>query len=441
MYDDIAGLQFTLETDGFDRFEAACVRDEQSAREFLVGQHGITEMFVLQTCQRYELYVSGSRASEVLTDLLEKIGLDAENTDRLLQGDAVVDHLFHVACGLESGVLGEDEILGQLRDAYSRAIENDTLGDTLGHVVLKALRVGERARTETSINEGSVSLGSITVQRARRELNSLSEEPTTLDDATVLVIGAGDVASQVVKALVNRSDPERLTVANRSPERAAMLLETLDGEAIALEELTDELLGETDVLISATGSPDRVVRAGDLQGHSLVAIDLANPRDIAVDVEGTVRLVRIDDVLSTQNDGLRRRQQAIPAVEEIISDEREHLVEQLRIEEVDDTLGELYSNAHELREAELEQAQTRLAESGEPLSDSQAAVVREFSESLLHKLLHPKANALREAAASDETETVEAWLELFEEASTGVAIRESHQGTTDDESVNQPLKE
>lgn len=440
MYDDIAGLQFTLETDGFDRFEAACVRDEQSARAFLVGQRGIAEAFVLQTCQRYELYVSGPRASEVLKDLLEKIGLDAGNTDRLLQGDAVVNHLFHVACGLESGVLGEDEILGQLRDAYRRATENDTLGETLGHVVLKALRVGERARTETAINEGSVSLGSITVQRARRELQSLPDGPTTLDDATFVVIGAGDVASQVVKALANRTDPEKLIVANRTPERASMLLDTLDGQAITLEQLSDEVLCETDVLISATGSPDRVVSAGDLTGHTLVAIDLANPRDIAVDVDGSVRLVRIDDVLSTQNEGLRRRQQAIPVVEEIISAEREQLTEQLRIEEVDDTLGDLYSSAHELREAELEQAQTRLAECGEPLSDSQVAVVREFSESLLNKLLHPKADALREAAAKDDRETVETWLDLFEEASRGVEIRENHDGS-DDEPVNQPLNE
>lgn len=418
MYDDVACLRFTLETDGFDRFEAACLHEEDSVREFLLDRGGIEEVLVLRTCQRYELYVYGPRAQRHLSGLVEK--LDFESTDdHLLTGGAVVDHLFRVACGLESGVLGEDEIIGQVREAYRRASEGDALGGPLDTITLKALRTGERARTETSINEGAVSLGSITVEYAREELVEFSDtDDASLDSSHALVVGAGDVSQQVLKALVHRG-VNSVTVANRTKANAASLAAQVDGEAIALSDLGDEEFAAADLLVTTTGATERVIGIGDLVGHELVVVDLANPRDVdpAVGDLEDVRLVSIDEVLSVRNEGLERRETAVPAVEALIEEERQRLGEQLRAERVDGALDQIYSQSHALREEELDRALDRLRVEDEPLSETQKAVIQDFSAALINKLLHPKTSALRQAAATDDRETLDAWLTLFDQKS------------------------
>lgn len=427
MYDDIAGLRFTLEADGFDRFETACGHDESSVRTFLLETDGIEEAFVLQTCQRYELYAHGPGARDHLASLGRTIGVDLDADDRLVVGNRAVDHLLRVACGLESGVLGEDEILGQLRGAYKRASEADALGGTLDTVVLKALRVGERARTETDINRGRVSLGSVTLDRARQELGAI-DSVDSLSECTILVIGAGEVAELVVKALDHRlggdsaEEPDAATdgsivIANRTLETAERLADTVGGEAIQLEAIDSETLSATDVLVSATGADDRVLRIGDVVGHELVVFDLANPRDVdpAVDDLADVRLVSIDEVLAAKSNGIERRKAAIPEVEAIIDEELKRLRTQLRAERIDDSLGQIYAHAHGLRESEFDRAIDRLEAEGDPLSETQEAAIRDFSEALINKLLHPKTTALKQAAAADDRETVETWLQLFDD--------------------------
>ena len=443
MYDDVAGLRFTLEEDGFERFEIACSHEESSVRSFLLGKEGIDEALVLRTCQRYELYLHGPEATDVLKGLGQKIGVDVSpDSDRLLVGNSVVEHLFRVACGLESGVLGEDEILGQLRGAYKRASEADALGDTLDTIALKALRVSERARTETRINEGRVSLGSVTLDRAREELPAVSGVDE-LQDANVLVVGAGEVAQLVVKALAHRiavddtDDEASLTVANRTLENAEELAAVVGGEAVALVDLGDDHLSAADLVVTATGADDRVLSIADLVGHELVVFDLANPRDVdpAVDDLDDVELVTIEDVLSVRNDGLQQREAAIPAVEEIIAEERVRLAEQLRAEEVDDTLSQIYSRAHERREAEFERALDRLDAESEQLTPEQEAAMRDFSEALVNKLLHPKTTALRQAAATDDRKTVDAWLTLFDRTVDEIAVddvRETAESDSDE---------
>lgn len=418
MYDDVACLRFTLETDGFDRFEAACLHEEDSVREFLLAREDIEEVLVLRTCQRYELYAYGPRAQHHLSGILEKLDFESAD-DQLLTGRAVVDHLFRVACGLESGVLGEDEILGQFREAYRRASEAETLGGPLDTIALKALRTGERARTETGINEGGVSLGSITVEYAREELLTFTEtDDAPLDSSHALVVGAGDVGRQVLKALVHRG-VDSVTVVNRTKANAASLAAQVDGDAIALSNLGDQEFATADLLVTATGADERLIGIGDLVGHELVVVDLANPRDVdpAVDDLEDVRLVSIDEVLSVRNEGLERRERAVPAVEALIEEERQRLGEQLRAERVDGALDQIYSQSHALREDELDRALDRLRAEGEPLSETQTAVMRDFSTALINKLLHPKTSALRQAAATDDRETLDAWLTLFDQKS------------------------
>ena len=408
MLTDVAGLTISLDAIGIEGFEAACTLDESTARERLRSHPGVEEAYVVRTCQRYEFYARGSKAAPALAELVESLTPEDTPAPDPQTGDESITHLFRVACGLESGVLGENEILGQLRDGYKRASDDGTLDGPLNTIVLKALRVGERARTETAINEGTVSLGSVTVERAADLVGDLS-------GTTVLVIGAGEVAELVVKALGHRTkSADSILVANRTLDRAADLAAAVDGRAIGLEDVSAHL-DEIDVLVSATGAPERILTRTDLAGHDLAVFDLANPRDVdpeAAELPG-VDLVGLEELFAVREDGLGRRKRAVPRVEALIEEERERLCKQLRAERVDDALGEIYSNAHALRERELDEALERLEGIDEGLTETQEETIRTFSEALINKLLHPKTTALRQAAANDDRGTVDAWLELL----------------------------
>lgn len=404
----VAGASVTLAEAGFDGFESA-PDDERRLRQRLIDSADVDEALAIRTCQRIEVYAQGEHARDAVVDVL----VDVESVDEAevchTLGEATVTHLFRVACGLESGVLGEGEILGQLRNSYHRASEAGALGSTLDTIGLKALRVGERARSETAIGEGAVSLGSVTVELAEERLGGLQ-------DATVTVVGAGEVAGLVVAALDRRApDLDRLVVANRTHSEAEELAGTADGEAVPMEALR-ATLEETDLLVSATGAAGTVIAPTDLEGTELLAIDLANPRDVdpvATSIPG-IELLTLEDVLSTRIEGIEARREAIPAVERIVEEERERLKRQLRAERVDETLSEIYSRAHGTRTAELTEAISRLEALEEPLSETQESVIREFSVALVNKLLHPKTAALRQAAASDDRATVDAWLQLLD---------------------------
>ena len=410
---DVAGLSITLDAVGFEEFETACDLEEATARERLVSQPGVEEAYVVRTCQRYELYARGPRAAPAVRDVTRSVTPRANSVlessaPEPRTGEAAVIHLFRVACGLESGVLGEDEILGQLREGYKRASDAGHLGSALDTIVLKALRVGERARTETAINEGTVSLGSVTVGRAVEAVEDFSM-------ATVLVLGAGEVAELVVKALSHRDEiVGSILIANRTIDRAAGLAAEIDGRPLPLEDVPSHL-SAVDVVVAATGSPDRVLTREDLAGHDLAVFDLANPRDIdpAVDELPGIDLVGLEELFAVRNDGLERRRAAVSAVEALIEEERTRLCKQLRAERVDDSLGRIYADAHALRKTELEEALDRLEAIDEGLTETQEETIRTFSEALINKLLHPKTTALRQAAANDDRGTVDAWLELL----------------------------
>ena len=418
MYDDIAGLSVTLGSDGFDRLESIRDGAEPTARRSIHEESGIEETFVLNTCQRCELYAYGSRARCVLAEVGRCVGVDVTpDGGRLLTGEAAVTHLFQVASGLESGVLGEDEVLGQLRDAYHNAVDEGAVNGRLETVISKSIRVGERARTETAINEGAVSLGSVTLDRIHHELAAV-EGPDRIADCDVLVVGAGEVAELVVDSIACRTGTDgSVVVANRSRHGAERLAETVDGEAIRIADLSNAYFERADVVVSATGADDRVLTLGQLVGHELIMIDLANPRDVdpAVADLDDISVTTIDEVLAVRNSEIRRREAAIDDVRAIIDEESDRLEEQLRVERVDDTLDRIYSQAHTLRESETERALARLHnEEGEPLTERQETVVRDLSMAIVNKLLHPTTSELRRAAAEDDQETVDTLLRLFD---------------------------
>ncbi|MEF8843130.1 MAG: glutamyl-tRNA reductase [Haloarculaceae archaeon] len=405
----LAGVSVSHQRAGIDDIDRASRRTQAEAVESLLEREGVREAFVLQTCNRAEAYV--------VTDDVETGREALVPYTRAVPGGAVLEldheaglrHLLRVAAGLESLVVGEDQILGQVSTAFEDAREAGGIGPILEDAVVKALRVGERARTETAINEGVTSLGSAAVALARQSLE------TDLADATALVVGTGEMGTLTARAL--EGNVERVLLANRTTETAEHLAGTLetDTEVRGL----DALPGATDeaaLVVTATASETPVLDAETLgdAGRTLV-VDLAQPRDVPASVGELDGVTLRDlDALESVTEGTRtRRRAAAEAVEGIVEEELDRLVTQYKRKRADDVIAAMYEGAEELKARELDTAIARLEAADGELSEDQRAVVESLADALVGQLLAPPTRSLREAAENDDWATINTALQLF----------------------------
>jgi glutamyl-tRNA reductase len=301
-------------------------------------------------------------------------------------------------------VLGEDQILGQVRQAFAEARAVGAIGPVLDEAVTKALHIGERARTETAINEGIVSLGSAAARLVARE--DLPES------ATALVIGAGETGTLAADALAEGVD--RLLVANRTPARAEALCDRLaiEASALSLADLPDALAA-VDVVVSATASPEPLVDADSLRGAGeTLIIDLARPRDVSLAVDDLPGVSRCDlgTVEAVIDDTRDRRRAAATAVEAMVESEFERLLEQYKRKRADDVIATMYESAERTKARELNTAFSKL----DDLDDDQREVISAMADSLVGQLLAAPTKSLRDAAAEDDWTTINTALQLFD---------------------------
>ena len=412
---NIAAVSITVDDVGLDRFEQICPSEKETLYQQFGDHDGVAELFVLRTCERFEWYLCGEASDLTDESIFPVTGrhLDSD-VGQLMAGCDAIEHLFRVACGLESSVVGEDEILGQLRGAKAQATAVGALDGQLETTVQKAIHVGRRARSETTINEGTVSLGSIAVDRLRSKLD-------TFADAVMIVVGAGKFASLVLDAVRQRDDrPETILVANRSLGPAKELAAAVNGRAVSLADLP-ERIPTADVIVTATTSSTPILTAGDMQGVEAVVFDLGNPRDIdpAIASFATVDLTTLDELFDHQSAELAIRRKAIPAVEIMISEECSRLDEQLRAEQIDAVLARIRRRAEAVRQDELDHALARLRAQNANLSPQQEAVLQDFSAALVSKLLHTPTVSLRQAAVNGDHEAIDHALHLFDARSPG----------------------
>ncbi|WP_435194029.1 glutamyl-tRNA reductase [Natronomonas sp. EA1] len=376
-----------------DDVAAASDRPTRSlVRELLDA--GATEAFVLQTCTRAETYVVADSPDR----LLDTLGIDGERFD---EGDAL-DHLLAVAAGLDSIVIGEDGILGQLRRAVADARAVGGIGPVLDTVCTKAIRVGERVRSETSINEGVTSLASAAVR--------LASEGCSLADATALVIGAGETGERACRALVD-AGVGRLYVANRTRARAETLAALVGGEVVDFAGVAT-LLPTVDLVVTATGSPTPILDAGMLTDErARVVIDLAQPRDVAPDVGSLagVTLHDLDSLRVVTRETRASRQAAAADAAAIVREERARLDTQLRELAADATLGALYRRAETTKRDALDTALAALE-----LTATQEATLSAFADALVSELLAAPTRQVRTAARAGDEETLAVARALFE---------------------------
>ena len=404
----ITGLCVSHETASVDDIESADRFDQTATLTKLLAREPVAEAFVLQTCHRVETYVvteARPAGRRVLTDFTPDI-----DTDSVVEMDheESLRHLLRVAAGLESVVLGEDQILGQVRDAYTDAYEVGAIGPVLETAVLKALRVGERARTETDINDGVCSIGSAAV--------ALADQRCDLGGATALVIGAGQLGSLAANAFAD-SGIETLYVANRSVPRAEGVADDVDlgaARAVGLDALAT-VMAEADVVVSATSSDEYILDEDclDNPGTTLI-VDAARPRDVSPTVTSIeeVTLCDLCALESVVDEAKQRRQRAVEAVETIVDCEFDRLQEQYRRERADDVIAAMYERAEEMKSRQVSKTLARIESTGDD-RETRREIIESLADALVDHLLADPTLGLREAAADGDWRMLEAGSRLL----------------------------
>jgi glutamyl-tRNA reductase len=365
---------------------------------------GASEAMLLSTCNRVEVYaaVAEPDVARLRDYLAARGGLSSADPHLVVHtGAEAVRHAFRVAASLESMVIGEPQILGQVKDAYDRAEKAGSLGSTLNALRNRSLAAAKRARTETGIGRNAVSVSHVAVELARKIFGEMR-------DRNVLLVGAGKMSELAARQLVRGG--ARATVLGRTLERAEQLAATLGGRALPMEELRAEL-AKADIVISGTGAPGIVIGRDDVEDarrrrtgrhqRPLFLIDIAVPRDIdpMVAKVGGVFLYDLDDLRSVAEANLRERRKEAAAAEELVDHEVAAFLDWQRSLDVVPLLVELRQRGDDIRRAEIEKARRRLG----PLSAEQEAVLDSMTAGIVNKLLHAPTVQLKEMAREERS--------------------------------------
>ena len=399
----VTSARITHETGSVDDISAAAPESQHEAVATLLTDPAVDEALVLSTCNRLEVYVVTPTHEAGRTAVGEFLPRESDAVT-LADHEASLEHLLRVAAGLESIVLGEDQILGQVRTAYEEARAAGGIGPLLETAVTKALHVGERARTETAINDGVVSLGSAAVKLAGRSVD--------LAGAVTVVVGAGEMGRVVAHALAS-ADVGEVVIANRTPERASDLAAEIEAPArgIDLSSLPGAL-GEATLVVTATASAEPVVTLSDLGIAEPVIVDLGQPRDVSRAVaDSDVDVYDLDDLESVTEATREQRAEAARRVASMVEAEHAQLLAYLKRTRADEVIAAMYESAERIKRREVETAIARLEDRGEPVHDD---IVESMADALVNQLLAPPTASLREAAADDDWDTITTAIQLFD---------------------------
>ncbi len=375
---------------------------------------------ILSTCNRTEVYCVAERTdtpSEIIGRFFSQLsGLPAFLITSYLysyQGEAAVRHLFRVACGLDSMILGEDQILGQVRGARDRSSVNGYLDPSLTNLFNHAVRVGRGARNDTEISRNAASVSSAAVAMARRACGDL-------DQAAILVIGAGRMAKRAVEALLD-STATRVVVANRTFENAVNMSTRLDISPCRFEDL-DEALATCDIVLAATTAPDYILAREQVaqamskrQGRPLYMVDIGVPRNIdpRAGKLKNVTLHDIDDLTAVSDDGLKKRLKEVDKVEAIIERQVARFMAWWNTLDAVPTIAALRNRAEAIRRAEVAKTLKKMPR----LTEEEQAQLGSLTQAIINKILHqPIVHLKGDDKGVHDLETVRRLFDLEEEA-------------------------
>lgn len=403
-----------------DLLERLAIAEERTpkALQQLLNYEHVLEGAILSTCNRIEVYACVSKfhggAQDLRNFLAEFCHVAPEDfTDRLYtyHDDAAIRHLFRVAAGIDSMIVGESEILGQVRRAFLAGQEEGTVQRVLGAAFRKALRVGKRARTETAIGRNPVSISSAAVELARRTF-----EDSTLAGKNVAIVGAGKMGRLAAQALAAAGTSD-VTVVNRTEERAQELATCFAATATGIDNLP-AVMAASDIVITSTTAPETIVDRAMVERvlatrqkpGPLFIVDVAVPRDVEASVRDMENVVLrdIDDLRGVVETSIGSRLTEISRVEEIIGQEVGSFLDWQRSTEVAPTIGQLVERVEAIRAREVANATWSA-------SPEEREALDHLTKQLVAKLLHPALEKVKELAASKQGHSYLAALrELFE---------------------------
>ena len=379
----------------------------------LLGTPGVSEGMVVSTCNRVELVTSYEQTAPDVMDFLRRYF--ALDTDALrphlyeYEGTDAVRHLFRVASSLDSMVLGEPQILGQVKEAYTAARAVGAVQSSLERLLQTTFTVAKRVRTETQIGSTSVSIASVAVDLAKKIFGSL-------EGKKVLLVGAGKMSELAARHLIQQGAHSML-IANRSFDRAVRMAQIFDGRAVRFEDL-HAVADQADILITSTGAAQPIIRREHAQqflhrrrNRPMFYIDIAVPRDVAPEVnrlEGAF-VYDIDDLQSVAASHMSERSREAMQAEAIVQAEVERFASGQQTLSAVPAIVSLQQSMEELRQAELQRMQGKL----QSLSTEQRSAVEALTRGLINKVLHQPLQAMKAAARNGDLTVVEAVQLIF----------------------------
>jgi glutamyl-tRNA reductase len=365
----------------------------------------LPEGIILSTCNRLEIYAVShevDRGFEILVEFLARhrqLAVDEFSAALYRKADKeAVDHLTQVACGLDSMIVGEPQVLGQVVEAYQAALGQRASGAVLNTLFRHAIRAGKRAHTETAIGQYAISVPSAAATLAEQLVGGLKGK-------VVLVMGAGEMGEIAARAMMQRG-ASGILVANRTYDRALAVARQLDGEAMTFERQA-EALARADIVVTATNAPhiivthEKAARAmAQRPDRPMVIVDIAMPRDTDPSVGNIpgIRLFDIDGLRDVVSENIEARQREIPAVLQIAAEETDGFLQWFCALDVVPTISQLRDRAQEIKDLELDRALRRLGNLGE----RERQIVCTMAHSLVNKLLHEPTVRLKEVASQGD---------------------------------------
>jgi glutamyl-tRNA reductase len=414
----IINVRITHKTAHVPLLEAVSFKDKANAYAEMRSLDGVQESVLIQTCNRIELYLvteDGYKTAKSAVDyLVNRASAHSAEACKAIEyavNRDALSHLLRVTSGLESMVVGEDQVINQVWDAYLEAEKANAAGPVLSLLFNRAVNVGRRVRHKTGINKGAVSIGSASVELAENLLETLNEKK-------ILIMGAGETGTLVAKAMARRC-LSPIFIANRTYERAVRLAEELGGKAVKFDKL-DEVLIDADVVFCSTSAShylltkelvSKLIMARQNK-NDLLVIDISNPRNVEEGIKELphVRLYNIDDLTLITERNKQERQKSMQEAYKIIDEELTVLERAVKEYSVREIISNLLSQTEGIRQREL--AKTLNMMNG--LDERQRKIVNDLTSILLKQTFLPVVENFRRAAANNETELIEVATELLE---------------------------
>jgi glutamyl-tRNA reductase len=413
MNQKIINARITFRNSPIHVLEKFTFKDLNDAYSHFKKHSGLSECVILQTCNRVELFATtkGYDLEKIKKTWASLAGLEEsafkENLE-LSENEEVYHHLLKLTSGLDSMVIGEEQILGQIKNSITEARNSKFSGDRLNTLFDKAIRIGTRVRNSTGISKGGISVGSMAVKLAEENVDDLKSK-------RILLIGTGESATLVAKSLKRRA--YEFFISSRTLERSKAFAQTLGGKPIRFEEVLSSF-DQYDVLFVATSAPyflvtfDRIKQAMGTKQNGIMILDLSNPRTVDEKVATIpgIKLMNLDQIAEMVDKNMRSRMGKVSTVENIISEELPIVEASMKRLDAEPIVKDVFKNIDSLRSKELQKALSMLGETDE----KRVKIIEELTKALVESIVSAPMNNLRKASEQGNPELLDAASKLFD---------------------------